>query len=74
MSDQEIYEYCGHICMAAAVMGILIHESNPTDNGTQFQWMDHMTRVFIKGPYDKDRKKALFSACESLTKYLNPVK
>lgn len=74
MNEQEEYVKYGQICMAAAVMGVLIHESNPTDKGTQFQWMDHMTRVFIKGEFNLDRKKALISACDALVNYLSPIK
>lgn len=75
MSDEEIQTFCGDICLAAAKFGIMIHESNPTPEGTMFQWYDPAPGLLIKGVFDKDRKKSLFLACENLVHFLNrPMK
>jgi hypothetical protein len=70
VTEQQV-EFCKDICMAAARMGLMIHESNPTENGTMFQWFDPAPSLLIKGPFNKNRKLALHAACESLVTYLN---
>jgi hypothetical protein len=70
VTDAQV-EFCKDICMAAARMGMMIHESNPTENGTMFQWFDPAPSLLIKGKFNKDRRLALHSACENLVIYLN---
>lgn len=71
MSEEEIFQFCGHITKAASRLGLKARE-NKTEAGLfNYEFADLDTKVRIRGQESDKKHMALYNACITLVKYFD---
>lgn len=69
MSEHDKFLFCGQICKAARIMGIVMREEDGKESGYAFSFFDPVGK-HIHGEAGADRKEAIYNACLALQDYL----